>query len=147
MSQLLFSRIATLSYNGGCSSEQRRKYCSDLCRTNFVKTSEKYCFNCFTCGWFDLSCVLFHPTPDFFDTIHIWRLRRTQNRVSIIVLEPCQHRHGFVAKSIVLLEHKWVLLVPKHLFYWLLQISFYEVNVRMPVDFHQRLPNCQRHGC
>ena len=33
-----------------------------------------------------------------------------------------------------MLKHKWVLLVPKHLLYWLQQIFIYEVNVRMMVE-------------
>ena len=37
-------------------------------------------------------------------------------------------------RIIVLLEDKWVLLVPKHLLYWLQQISIHEVNVRILVD-------------
>ena len=44
----------------------------------------------------------------------------------IIVFEPYQQRHGSVEKSIVLLEHKCVLLVPEHFLYWLQQISIHE---------------------
>ena len=32
------------------------------------------------------------------------------------------------------LEHKWVLLIPKYLFYWLQQILIHEVNVRMLIE-------------
>ena len=78
--------------------------------------------------WFDLSCVHFHPTPDVLDMICIWRL------ASIIAFKPCQHRHSSVAKSIVLLELKWVLIVPKHLLYRFQKIFIYEVNVRMLVE-------------
>ena len=53
---------------------------------------------------------------------------------SIIVFEPYQCGHGTVAKSIVLLKHKWVFLAPKHLLYWLQQISIHEVIVKMLVD-------------
>ena len=44
-------------------------------------------------------------------------------------LEPCPHRHGSVAMSIVLLEQKWVMVISKHLLYWLQQISIHDVNV------------------
>ena len=64
MSQLIFSKVATWSYNDVCSPEQSQINCSDLAG----------------------------------------------------------------------LEHKWVLVVPKHLLYWLQQISIHEVNVRMLVD-------------
>ena len=61
-------------------------------------------------------------------------LIQRRNNAVCLVFEPCQHRHGSVAESIVLLEHKWVWLVPKHLLYWPQQISIYEVNVRMLVE-------------
>ena len=35
--------------------------------------------------------------------------------------------------SIVLLEHKWMLLVPKHLLQGLQHISFHEIDLRMLV--------------
>ena len=52
-----------------------------------------------------------------------------------------------MARSIVLLEHKWSLLVPKHLLYWLQQISTHEVNVRLLVEIsinHYKIANAKK---
>ena len=40
----------------------------------------------FICGWFDLSFVLFYPTPDVFDMIYIWRLLRTYYSIMCLLL-------------------------------------------------------------
>ena len=60
--------------------------------------------------------------------------------------EPCLHRHGSVARCIVLLEHKWVLLIPEHLLYWLQQITNHEVNVKIQFDIsfnHYQIANAR----
>ena len=99
------------------------------------------------CDWFDLSCVFFHTTPDVFDRIYTLRLRRKHCSidVSIIVSEPC---YMVIALSYCLVvEHKWVLLVCKHLLYWLQQISTNEVNVRILVDIsikHYQIVNARK---
>ena len=83
------------------------------------------------CGWSDLSCVLFHPTSDVFN------LETAEDIASCVC-------HCFrsmptppwlcVKKSNLLLEHKWMLLVPKHLLHWLQKISIHKVNVRTLVE-------------
>ena len=54
-----------------------------------------------------------------------------------------QHHHGSVAKSIILLEHKWVLLVPMYLLYWFQQIFIHGVNVRMLLEFSSKTTKLQ----
>ena len=136
MSQLIFSGVATWSYNGRCSSEQRWKHCSDLCRTNFVGALT------YLISLISLHVVGLTSHASFFMQLQMFFIRFTsgdcgENSILRLALFS-NHANTAMAlwqeTLIVLLEHKWELLVPKHLLYWLQQISTNEVNVRILVD-------------
>ena len=139
MSQLIFSGLATWSFNGRCFSEQKGKHYSDLCRTNLSELLNNGAFMFYMCPF---SC---NPRC-FWQDSHL----ESAEEIAYCVYHcfwTILHRHGSVARSIVLLEHKGVFLVPKHLFYWCQQISTDEVNVRILVDIsinHYQIANARK---
>ena len=122
VSKLIFSSVATWSYNDCCFSEQRGKHCSDLLDLlNNGAYISLHVVGLTSHASFFMQLQMFLPGFTFGDC---------RGNGILYLFEPCLHRHGSVARNIVLLEHKRVLFVPKHLLYWLQQISTHEVNVR-----------------
>ena len=130
MSQLIFSWVATWSYYGRCSSEHRWKHWPIFAGRILSEILNN-------AALIPLHVVGLTSHASFFMQFQMFLIGFASGDCgenSILRIALFLNRHGYVTRSIVFLEHKWVLLVPKHLLYRLQQFPTNEVNVRILVD-------------